>query len=154
MFPECYSLFKLTRFLIAGFTACTTCILYEYNLNWFLTLLSTSPTHTRNCETNLNEIVFIIYVSCLCEHLSCFANNVIGSQRCPIQAQITHNCSPSQNALIWKSPGFVPFGGNMTHFGAKPTIPATTHRSMLDRGARWATNRTNCIPLFNIRSCH
>ena len=26
--------------------------------------------------------------------------------------------------LIWKSPGFVPFGANLTHFGAKPTIPA------------------------------
>ena len=25
--------------------------------------------------------------------------------------------------LIWKSPGFVPFGANLTHFGAKPTIP-------------------------------
>ena len=26
--------------------------------------------------------------------------------------------------LIWKSPGFVPFGANLTHFEAKPTIPA------------------------------
>ena len=25
--------------------------------------------------------------------------------------------------LIWKSPGFVPFGANLTHFGGKPTIP-------------------------------
>ena len=25
--------------------------------------------------------------------------------------------------LIWKSPGYVPFGANLTHFGAKPTIP-------------------------------
>ena len=25
--------------------------------------------------------------------------------------------------LIWKFPGFVPFGANLTHFGAKPTIP-------------------------------
>ena len=25
--------------------------------------------------------------------------------------------------LIWKSPGFVPFGANLTRFGAKPTIP-------------------------------
>ena len=25
--------------------------------------------------------------------------------------------------LIWKSPGFVPFVANLTHFGAKPTIP-------------------------------
>ena len=24
--------------------------------------------------------------------------------------------------LIWKSSGFVPFGANLTHFGAKPTI--------------------------------
>ena len=28
--------------------------------------------------------------------------------------------------LIWKSPGFVPFGDNLTHFGAKPTIPEMT----------------------------
>ena len=27
--------------------------------------------------------------------------------------------------LTWKSPGFVPFGANLTHFGAKPTILAT-----------------------------
>ena len=26
--------------------------------------------------------------------------------------------------LIWKSPGIVPFGANLTHFGAKPTIPS------------------------------
>ena len=26
--------------------------------------------------------------------------------------------------LILKSPGFVPFGANLTHFGAKPTISA------------------------------
>ena len=25
-----------------------------------------------------------------------------------------------------KSPGFVPFGANLTHFGAKPTIPGQT----------------------------
>ena len=25
--------------------------------------------------------------------------------------------------LIWKSPGFVPFAANLTHYGAKPTIP-------------------------------
>ena len=25
--------------------------------------------------------------------------------------------------LIWKRPGLVPFGANLTHFGAKPTIP-------------------------------
>ena len=25
--------------------------------------------------------------------------------------------------LIWKSPGFVPLWANLTHFGAKPTIP-------------------------------
>ena len=25
--------------------------------------------------------------------------------------------------LIWKSPGFVPFGANQTHFGGKPSIP-------------------------------
>ena len=28
--------------------------------------------------------------------------------------------------LIRKGPGFVPFGANLTHFGAKPTIPNTT----------------------------
>ena len=28
--------------------------------------------------------------------------------------------------LIWKSPGFVQFGTNLTHFEAKPTIPGTT----------------------------
>ena len=27
--------------------------------------------------------------------------------------------------LIWKSPGFVSFGANLTNFGAKPTIPDT-----------------------------
>ena len=26
-------------------------------------------------------------------------------------------------AKIWKRPGFVPFGANLNHFGAKPTIP-------------------------------
>jgi len=30
--------------------------------------------------------------------------------------------APAPNAL--KSDGFVPFGANLTHFGAKPTIPA------------------------------
>ena len=28
--------------------------------------------------------------------------------------------------LIWKSPGFVLFRANLTHFGAKPTIPVHT----------------------------
>ena len=27
--------------------------------------------------------------------------------------------------LIWKSPVFVPFGANLAHFGAKPTIPVS-----------------------------
>ena len=31
--------------------------------------------------------------------------------------------------LIWKSPGFVSFGANLTHFWAKPTIPAHSPHS-------------------------
>ena len=32
--------------------------------------------------------------------------------------------------LIWKSHGFVPYGANLTHFGAKPTIPGVLcHKS-------------------------
>ena len=39
--------------------------------------------------------------------------------------------------LIWKSPGFVPFGANLTHFGVKPTIPAAwTHGQHVQRAAR------------------
>ena len=34
--------------------------------------------------------------------------------------------------LICKSPGFVPFGANLTHFGAKPTIPGYHHLSTLE----------------------
>ena len=35
---------------------------------------------------------------------------------------------PAPNALKFnlKKPGFVPFGANLTHFGAKPTIPETS----------------------------
>ena len=33
--------------------------------------------------------------------------------------------------LIWKSPGFVPFGAKLTHFVAKPTIPVFSHKSRL-----------------------
>ena len=39
----------------------------------------------------------------------------------------------SPRKSIGKSPGFVPFGANMTHFGAKPTIPGlriTSHVSV------------------------
>ena len=34
--------------------------------------------------------------------------------------------APAPNALksVLKKPGFVPFGANLTHFGAKPTTPA------------------------------
>ena len=35
--------------------------------------------------------------------------------------------------LIWKSPGFVPFGANLTHFGAKLTIPASCVEKMRDK---------------------
>ena len=37
--------------------------------------------------------------------------------------------------LAHLSPGFEPFGANLTHFGAKPTIPATR--------ARMVSNETN-----------
>ena len=33
--------------------------------------------------------------------------------------------------LIWKSPGFVPFGANMTNFGGKPTILGSVLESWL-----------------------
>ena len=49
--------------------------------------------------------------------------------------------------LIWKSPGFVPFGDNLTHFAAKPTIPGellgvghynfTEETTLLYRLERW-----------------
>ena len=36
--------------------------------------------------------------------------------------------------LIWKIPGFVPFGANLTHFGAKPTIPEVNWYICLECG--------------------
>ena len=46
--------------------------------------------------------------------------------------------------LIWKIPGFVPFGANLTQFGAKPTIPdpRDTNRSV-------NIKRYNMISLIN-----
>ena len=34
------------------------------------------------------------------------------------------SCEAPKFYTVWKSPGFVPFMANLTHFGAKPTIPA------------------------------
>ena len=43
--------------------------------------------------------------------------------------QILVNLAPPRQMhwnLIWKSSTFVPFGANLTHFAAKPTIPTAT----------------------------
>ena len=49
--------------------------------------------------------------------------------------------------LIWKSPGFVPFGANLTHFGAKPTIPVLIYWAVMSgitqNWETWPLNRTN-----------
>ena len=39
--------------------------------------------------------------------------------------------------LIWKIPGFVPFGANLTRFGAKPTIPANQYHVFLFSLQTW-----------------
>ena len=48
---------------------------------------------------------------------------------------VTCHCQAGMVGLapkwVRKSPGFVPFGANLTHFGAKPTIPAWEHHSPL-----------------------
>ena len=35
------------------------------------------------------------------------------------------------NYVMWKYPGFVPFGTNLTHFGAKPSIPVVESKHHL-----------------------
>ena len=45
--------------------------------------------------------------------------------------------------LIWKSPGFIPFGAFLTHFEAKPTIPA------VDKSAVWDVWVMGCSDVGN-----
>ena len=65
--------------------------------------------------------------------------------------------------LTWKSPGFVPFGANLTHFEAKPTIPdkhyhrtaATWHlnsNSTISRQIRYFWQYINSAPMLYLNS--
>ena len=45
--------------------------------------------------------------------------------------------------LIWKSPGFVPFGANLTHFGAKSTIPGVRAHTWLPDWLQIQPDKTN-----------
>ena len=54
--------------------------------------------------------------------------------------------------LIWKSPGFVPFWANLTHFGAKSTIP-DTQRTVLLSGNRFSFRYSQMKPRDMLVTC-
>ena len=66
--------------------------------------------------------------------------------------------------LIWKSPGFVPFGANLTNFRAKPTIPGIQRTRYTwvyyniaaefeDRVDTWPTTVLEEFAVYFLQSC-